>query len=128
MTMRFTFFILFLFISSCSCNKESKEKSNPKKDKEPTEISFDKEKWSVKKGQSYPYREKMLNNLIFNDSLRGLKRVEIIEQLGEPSRTNNEYVYYLIEKNKAFFFTLNSRTLVIKFKEDDTVEWMKIHE
>ena len=92
------------------------------------EISFDKEKWKVKKGHAYPYRERMLNNVIFNDSLRSLKRNELIETLGEPTRTNNEYVYYLIEESKALFVTLHASTLVIKFKEDDSVEWMKIHE
>jgi hypothetical protein len=126
--MRFTIFMLFLFISSPSCNEENEAKVEEKIVDIATEISFDKEQWSTKKGQTFPSREKMLNNVIYNDSLRSLKRTELLEQLGEPLRTNNEYVYYLIEKNKALFMTLRTRTLVIKFKEDDTVEWMKIHE
>lgn len=126
--MRFTIFILFLFISSCSCNNEGEEKPKAKELDSTMEISFDKDKWNIKKGHSFPYRDKMLNNVIYNDSLRALKKNELIEQLGEPSRVNNEYVYYLIEKKKALFMTLHSKTLVIKFKEDDSVEWMKIHE
>lgn len=92
------------------------------------EILFDKAKWNTKKGASYPYREKMLNNVIYNDSLRTLKREAVIEYLGEPTRVQDEYAYYLIEKKKALVLTLTARTLVIKFNEDDKVEWMKIHE
>ena len=125
--MRFSLLILCLLISSCTCNEKTDSKPIQLEDTL-TEIPFDKEKWSFKKDQSYPYREKMLNNVIFNDALRKLKRTELIEQLGEPTKVNNEYVYYLIEKNSLLFVTLNASTLVIKFKEDDTVDWMKIHE
>jgi hypothetical protein len=114
-------------LSGCTCNDKSQEQQ-PIETAPSPDFPFDKEKWSIKEGHSYPFRERMLNNVIFNDSLRQLKRVDLIDLLGTPSRVNNEYLYYLIEENKLLVMTLNTRTLVIKFKEDDTVEWMKVHE
>lgn len=126
--MRFYLLILILFFSSCSCNNEQQKVTPQKEVLEESELAFDRVKWNMKEGVSYPYREQMLNNVIYNDSLRALNQKDVIAHLGEPSRVQDNYVYYLLEEKKVLMLTLTARTLVIKFNEEDRVEWMKIHE
>jgi len=119
--------ILFLFLFCIACGDSKKTTPEPQPKKEKTEIDFDKAKWMIKRGRSYPYREKMLNSLIENDKIRSLNKSEILELLGEPSRTNENYLYYELTRNQVGFVTLSTRTLVFKFDDDGTMDWVKIH-
>lgn len=90
---------------------------------------FDKIKWGTKEGNDYPYRNNMLKNLVYNQKLKGLKKEEVMQLLGEPSRTDSNYLFYTI--SRSYFGDLpvpfHTKTLVIKLNHD-TVEWRKIHE
>lgn len=124
--MKIHHLICFLLISSCTCNSTNKTPTPPI-DKEELEMAFDFEKWNLKNGNIYPFREQMVNSILFDDSLRQLSKDEIVETLGEPNRQTGEYIYYEIERSKLLFMTMYTRTLVIKF-DGQRVEWMKVHE
>jgi len=94
----------------------------------PNEIGFIKEKWMQKEGADYPFRSLMLNNVVYNDTIRQLNRNEILNLLGPPDRDNENHIYYLVAQTRLGLWPLHSRFLVIKFKEEDVVDWIKIHE
>lgn len=107
-------FFLLLLISSCH---------HPQKQQD----SFDKTKWSIKDKTDYPYRENMLQDLVYNVKLKGLKKVNILDLLGQPDRTDSNYLFYTVAQERIGALPLHTRTLVIKFI-NDTVEWRKIKE
>jgi hypothetical protein len=93
-----------------------------------SEMSFDKTKWAIKEGKDYPYRNKMLNNVIFNDTIRDLNKASIINLLGEPDRKNEGHIYYIIAQKRLAFWPLHSKFLVFKFKNENSIDWIKIHD
>jgi hypothetical protein len=120
--MKLIIFLLpfLLFTGSCSDNSKRADKNvNPEK--------FDKNKWSLQGGDDYPYRGQMLDDLVYNVKLKGLKKAELINLLGEPDRSDSSYLFYKVSQKRIGFFPLQTRTLVIKLKSDSTVEWRKIH-
>ena len=90
-------------------------------------INFESEKWQIKEGGQYLYREQMLNDLIHNDSIRSLSQKELLSLLGPPKKIDNNHIFYLISEKKAII-TLHTKTLVIKYKNEEELEWMKIHQ
>ena len=93
------------------------------------EMSFNQDKWKIKLGKDYPYRNAMLNDIVYTDKIRTLKKSELLVVLGEPSyyRDNTNYLYYVISQTRLFSWPLHTKTLVIKISQDSTVEWIKIH-
>jgi thiol-disulfide isomerase/thioredoxin len=92
-----------------------------------SDSKFDSVKWKVKKGGEYPYRDQMLEDLVTNDSIRSLSQKELIALLGPPKKIDNNHLFYLISEKKAII-TLHTKTLVIKYKDEKELEWMKIHQ
>lgn len=118
--MRYLIFLIpFLLIHSCG-NRDNKPES--------LSAAFDKEKWRTKIQDDYPFRNEMIPYLITNDTLKKLNGRQVLNFLGQPDRTDSNYLFYLVNKKKIGFFTLHSKTLVIKLKPDSMVEWRKIHE
>ena len=119
--MQFLLILLF-FLLVTSCKNDA---STP-----PTqaETHFTSTKWKTKKGDAYPYREKFLDSVVYNDTIRELDKEEIITLLGTPNRTSNNFLYYTISEKRIGLWTLHATTMVIKFVDDDTIEWIKIQE
>ena len=117
--------LLLLFTLSCLACKNTGNDSFDKK-----EEKFDKLKWAIKKENEYPYRDRMLKDFITNYKLSGLKKAAIIDLLGEPSRRDTGYLFYLVSRDflGSFPVPFHTKTLVIKLKADSTVEWRKIHQ
>ncbi len=113
-------FILLLLLACTACNNNEKESIKQEK--------FNKEKWSIKSGDNYPFRDDMLNNVLHNDSIRKLNRVEIIELLGRPDKDRDSFLYYRVNEEKLGILTLHTKTMVIKFTGDSSIEWIKLHE
>ena len=118
--------LLTLFFLCCvvACKNTREEKFDK------TEEKFDKIKWAVKKDREYPYRNKMLKDFITNYRLTGLKKDTVVNLLGQPNRSDNGYLFYTIAQEYLgnIPVPLHTKTLVIKFAKDSTVEWRKIHE
>ncbi len=120
-------FILIFFMAVSSCREaEQKNDGKPFSDiKDP--IPFDTEKWLTDDGGSFPYRERMLADLFADDKLKGLTKEQIVERLGQPTRTDKNYFFYLVTQDKIQFFTLRTKTLVIRFSERGLSEAVLIH-
>lgn len=115
--MKTKILMIFLVILCFACIIESE-----------TEISFDKTKWSLKEGKDYPYRNSMYNNVLYNDTIRNLTKKEILNLLGKSDRSNEDFIYYMIAQERLAFWPLHSKFLVFKFKDENTIEWIKVHE
>ena len=61
--------------------------------KKEAKIKFDREKWVQQEGDSYPYRNAMLNDLIADKKLTGTKRNGILNTLGEPTKVDTNYFF-----------------------------------
>ena len=72
----------------------------------------------------------MLNDIVYNDTVRSLNKDDILDLLGEPSyyRSNELFLHYEITTKRLFSWTLHSKTMVSKLSEDKTIDWIKIHE
>jgi len=115
-----TFLIFLSFITCISCRHKNKEATNP----EP----FDKTKWQTVKAGAYPYRDKMLHNLLYTDTIRRLKRDSIVSLLGQPTRADTNFLFYRVQQQTYGLLTMHTKTLVIKFEKDSSVAWIKVHE
>lgn len=119
--MRFLLILLF-FLLVTSCKNDA---STPPKQ---AETHFTSTKWKTKKGYDYPYREKLLDIVVYNDTIRNLDKEEILTLLGMPDKTNDNFLYYNISEKRLGLWTLHATTMVIKFVDDKTIEWIKIQE
>lgn len=108
---------LFLF-SLSSCKEKGKEKPR---------MSFNSSQWQHFENGKYPFRALMLDEVIFNDSIRALNSSELKLLLGPPTKQTEAHLYYRIDDNKLGHWNLNARTMVIKMDTMDKVEWIKIH-
>lgn len=111
--------MLACFVLSCLSCKDNKDE-NPKK-------TFDAVLWKVKDTDgNYSYRDEMLDDLVYKVTLKGLTKQEVITMLGEPDRTNEDYLYYEVLSKDVGAIPFSKKFLVIKLDKDNTVEWRKI--
>ena len=121
---------LLPLIALClSCNDDRVNYSENMEEKPASELAFDKTKWTTKEGKDYPYRAKMLNAIIYDDSIRTLKQKEILNLLGEPSyyRDDSSFLHYRINETRLGPWILHTETMVIKLTTDSTIEWIRVH-
>lgn len=126
MNTRISIVLLVVCFLSCSTNREENTKNANKTSG--SEIAFHKEKWRAKEGKDYPFREGMLNDIVYNDTIRSQSKEEILGLLGEPDRINEEYLYYMVSQTRLGFWAIRTKTLVIKFSDNYEIEWIKIHD
>ncbi len=102
-----------------SCKDNAAE--SPKRD-------FDTALWKTKDiTGNYPFRDEMLEDLVYRIKLKGFPKEKVTKMLGEPDWTNKDYLYYEVfikKENRVFPF--QKRYLVLKLAKDNTVEWRKI--
>ena len=125
--MRIALYTAILLLCAYACSSDKKSKSDLIEQGIESEIKFDKSKWRSKEGADYPFRDPMLKDLIYNDTVRMLTENEILNLLGEPDRSTDGHLYYMIAQKRIGSWPLHTKSLVIKFS-NDTIEWMKIHE
>lgn len=121
--------IIFLLFFCFACISDNKNYSidSPKPE---SEMVFNKEKWRNQEGENYPYRDMMVNDVVYNDTIRNLTKNEILDLLGEASyyREDKNFLHYTITRTQLGFWTLHTKTMVIKFSDSNTIDWIKIHE
>ena len=52
----------------------------------------------------------------------------LFELLGEPDYSKEDHHYYRITETRLGIWTLTTKTMVVKFTNDTSIEWIKIHE
>ena len=117
-----------LTLVSVSCANSEKESGPSKPEvKEVSEINFDRKLWLSTDGADFPYRVKMIADLFKDDKLKGLTKEQIVEKLGEPTRTDKNYLFYLVSQKRIQFFPLSTKTLVIRLSPEGLSEAVLIH-
>lgn len=126
--MKKNIFIIFLFILFFGCKSDSEKNVENQKNNKESEMIFDKEKWKIKDGKDYLFRDKMINDVLYNDTIRMLNKEQLLIQLGNPDYIREGHLYYRIHETRIAYWTLKTKTMVIKLKGNSSVEWIKIHE
>jgi len=115
---------LLLFSAPVSCKNDTATSA--------TEVQnmkvFNPEGWRMQKEGKYIYRDLMLEDVVYNDTIRSLDKKNILELLGEPDRVEEKYFYYKISEKRLGSWTLHQKSMVIKFKDEYSIEWIKIHQ
>ncbi len=78
--------------------------------------------------QDFPYRNAMLDDLIKSRILKGIKKGDVFQLLGEPSRTDTHYLFYRVAQQRLGALPLHTKTLVIKMDSLDVVQTVLIHQ
>ena len=121
--------VVVMMFAIIACNSSDNHSSSAGKVNSDSAAHFEQTKWKTKENGKYSFRDQMLNEVLYSDSIRTLTKQQVIDMLGEPDRVNENYLYYTISKTKLGSWTLKSKTLVIKITDDeDVVEWIKLHE
>lgn len=126
--MNYLFKTLLLLSIFLACKSEKADTPVTETRNEASEIVFDKVKWAMKDGDAYIYRDQMLKDVAYNDTIRRLNQSELINLLGQPDRINENHLYYTISRKGLGAFTLNQKSMVVKIEVDSTIAWIKIHE
>lgn len=114
-------FLLPLF--SCQGDMENvKEKSGVA---EP--VRFDREKWLIKEGMDYPFRDSMLTDLTTNYDWEGMKSDDVIELLGKPWRSDSVALVFMVRQRRIGLWPLNTKALVVKLNPDSSVNKVVIY-
>ncbi len=121
--------VMSLLLGLLACQSDETEAPKEKKKPPDQEVVFDPVKWKTKKGEEYPYRAQMLNDIVYNDTVRSLAMAALLDLLGKPDRINENHFYYLISQKRLGQWPLGTTSMVVKFSmEKDSIEWIKIHE
>jgi len=97
------------------------------------ETKFDKAGWIIKDDLGlYPNRNKMLNDLIENQKLKGLTYLQLIDKIGEPEKNvsgdSNSIYYDIVTDYGHDIDPVYSKTLEFKFDTDSIITDYKINE
>ena len=121
--------ISILLILTCfACSNAEDGRPFKAGDENEEKIKFDKTQWQVKDLEDYPFRNAMVDDLIKSRILKPLSRDQILELLGIPTRTNENYLYYMVAQTRLGAWPLHTKTLVIKIPEDGSENLIMIHE
>ena len=122
--MRSKIFTLVLIMGLLSCQNSTNEKNDAVAE---TEVAFNRELWLTRDGTNFPYRERMYKALFEKDTLKKLKKEQVLQMLGEPTRVDSLYLFYRITEDRVGMMIMRTKTLVIKLREDNSVEKVMIH-
>lgn len=120
--------LLMLLPLMLSCKSDHEDKKTSKLASENAEIPFEKDKWALKEGKDYVYREQMYEAVLYNDTIRSLSEVKLISLLGDPDYHEEGHLYYRISETRLMNWTVKTKTMVVKLNQDGSIEWIKVHE
>lgn len=95
------------------------------------QMRFNKVAWNTSDDPAFPppNRDKMLNDLITNHKLTGLKYTQLIDTLGNPDiRDEYKIGYRIIEDYGSDIDPVYSKDLVFYFSKDSIITSFKINE
>jgi hypothetical protein len=89
---------------------------------------FDRTKWYYGDGLDFPYREKMLGNMISSRMLIGLHYPKVVGLLHSPQERDGNTITYDISSNYNLKGRIHKKYLVIAFTKDSVVENVTVKE
>ena len=93
------------------------------------QAKFDKVKWMTKDDIEFPFRNKMLKDLMTNYKLTGIKYSEVIKLLGEPNFSDSaSFAYQVIEDYGRDIDPVYTKNLDFEFDKDSVITSYKIVE
>lgn len=126
--MHIRFICLLSLIVCLSCQTVNLDQSQASDAEFTEEVVFDQEKWRLKEGKDYLYRDQMVNDVLYNDTIRDLQKDELLILLGDPDYIRDNHLYYRINETRLGFWTLHTKTMVVHLLADNSIDWIKIHE
>ena len=120
--------VLFIIMFCISCKTDKKQNVDNQNMSQGSEMAFDKGKWETKDGKDYPFRDSMINDIVYNDTIRNLNKDQVLDLLGEPDYIREDHLYYRITETRLGNWPLKTKTMVIKLEGGKAIEWIKIHE
>ena len=93
--------------------------------------SFDKQKWDARDDWDYPERNSMVDDLVQNHKIKGLKYKQLIALLNEPQGNGDDFlsVYYQIIVDYGWDIDpVYTKNLEITFNKDSIVNSVTIKE
>lgn len=125
--MKWTCFIfLTMLVVACQSDAEPKADEETAPDIVDNSI-FDQDKWMTVEDGEYPYRDQMVHDVLYNDTIRDLSKDQLTELLGEPNDVREGHLYYSISRSNLGGWTLSAKTLVVKLVGDSSIAWIKLH-
>src|SRR5688500_16009134 len=121
-------YILSVLLCCLSCTSSNSDPSDTTDINKATPLKFESTKWKMRVDNDYPYRDRMLNDLIASKILKGMKREYVLDLLGRPTRVDTNYLFYRVAQKRLGFFPLHTKTLVIQLSGDTLVKTVRIHE
>lgn len=107
------FILYLLIISFTACNSGK---------------TFDRDKWNYGDGLTFPNRNRMLNDLLENQKLKGMKYYQVIGMLHRPQGGDSTMMYYEIVRNIEPGSAPYRKNLVLYLSKDSVVTGTKIVE
>lgn len=120
-------FLLITSFSFLTC-KQGNDNKDLENDSQNSKINFESHSWKLQEKMDFPFREAMVDDLMKSRLLKPLDSLEIINLLGEPTRANLNYLYYMVKQERIGLFPLHTKTLVIELSLDSTENRIMIHE
>ncbi len=126
-TLFYRYFLAIMMLCLLACREEKQEEKASEPALDEAQIPFDKAKWLMTDGADYLYRDKMVEDLFRDDKLKGLTKEQIVEKLGEPTRTDKNYIFYRLSQTRIQFLPIKTKTLVIRLSPKGLSEAVLIH-
>jgi hypothetical protein len=96
-----------------------------------SKVPFDKEKWLEREDWDYPRRDDMIDDLMKNHKLKGLRYKQMVELLGEPQGTTQDSIgvyYQIVEDFGSDIDPVYTKNLSIEFNKDSVINKVTIEE
>lgn len=93
------------------------------------DMRFEQQRWQLREDIEYPYRNRMLSDLIGNYRLKGCKHDELIQRLGMPDFSeSNSITYKIVEDYGTDIDPVYTKNLVLDFNRDSIVTGIRVEE
>lgn len=113
-------YVILILLTFLSCRRDAEIAALGK-------MEFNTKQWAEGTDGVYPYREKMVDDLLKRYDWEGMPRTEVEALLGKPQSGDSLNYVYMMYQKKIGFFRAFTHALVVKFREDGVVKKVVIY-